>query len=200
MYYLPLCHPLCTVYNSIYSVLLNLKIFLNMPLLCVCRTKHVEAPRSTYCTSTINLIGSSFSCDGILRITIHARTSKIYTWPYLVVFGLVSVLLNNLNMNQFYMHLLYFLRTVIQRNALSSYRIDKVMNLTNRELWRRIRERVIFAVIAIVQPKNDKALDKELCSMLSEKKPNLIDIVKCKAACLRCFYYMLSEGQLVVED
>ncbi len=36
--------------------------------------------------------------------------------------------------------------------------------------------------IAVVQPRNDKGLDKKLCSMLCQKGPDLSDVVYCKPA------------------
>ncbi len=54
--------------------------------------------------------------------------------------------------------------------------------------------------IAVVQPRNDKGLDKKLCSMLSQKGPDLSDVVKCKPARSSSLRNVLFEGQLFIKD
>ncbi len=51
-----------------------------------------------------------------------------------------------------------------------------------------------------VQSRNDKGLDKKLCSMLCQKGPDLSDVVKCKPARSSSLCNVLFEGQLAIED
>ncbi len=50
------------------------------------------------------------------------------------------------------------------------------------------------------QPRNDKGLDKKLCSMLCQKGPDLSEVVKCKPARSSNFCYVLFEDQLIIKD
>ncbi len=54
--------------------------------------------------------------------------------------------------------------------------------------------------IAVVQSRNDKGLDKKLCSMLCQKGPDLSDVVKCKPARSSSLCNVLFEGQLIIKD
>ncbi len=54
--------------------------------------------------------------------------------------------------------------------------------------------------IAVVQSRNDKGLDKKLCSMLCQKGPDLSDVVQCKPARSSSLCNVLFEGQLAIED
>ncbi len=54
--------------------------------------------------------------------------------------------------------------------------------------------------MAVVQPRNDKGLGKELCSMLCQKGPDISDVVKCKSARSSRLCNVLFEGQLVIKD
>ncbi len=56
------------------------------------------------------------------------------------------------------------------------------------------------ASIAVVQSRNDKVLDKKLCSMLCQKGPDLSDVVQCKPARSSRLCNVLFEGQLVIQD